>query len=107
MHSTDLDLSPRQIGALSSADAIAAFLDELGYQTRSRTPLTAESIGLSGDAAATFKKIELLAEDDEHFLRVLFAQPRSLTAKARTDLVRVLRKSNQDHLLVLSSDFET
>jgi hypothetical protein len=107
MHKTDLDLSDRQIGELSSADAIAAFLDRLGYPTRLRTPLTAESIGLSGDAAAAFKKIELLSEDDEQFLRVLFAQPRSLTAKARTDLVRVLRKSNQDHLLVLSSDFET
>ena len=108
MHTTDLDLTMKQVGELTSADAVTSFLDRLGYQTKPRTPLTPESIGLSGEAAATFKKIELLSEDDEGFLQVVFAQPRSLTAKARTDLVRVLGKSNQDHLLVLAPpDFET
>src|SRR5947209_7041389 len=106
MHATDLDLTAKQIDELTSPDALTAFLDKLGYQTKGRTPLTPESIGLAGEAAAAFKKIELLSEDDERFLRVVFAQPRSLTAKARNDLVRVFSKSITDHLLILSPDFE-
>jgi hypothetical protein len=106
MHATDLDLTPKDIGELTSPDAVTGFLDRLGYSTKIRCPLTPESIGLSGDAASTFKKIELLSEDQDEVLRVVFAQPKSLTAKARTDLVRVLGRSITDHLLVLASDYE-
>lgn len=48
MHATDLDLSPRQVLDLTSADALASFLDKLGYDTGARTALTPESIGLAG-----------------------------------------------------------
>src|SRR5262245_12629541 len=107
MHATDLDISSKQVGDLTSPDAISAFLNKLGYSPNRRT-LTPEAIGLSGESAASFKKIEILSEDDESFLQVIFAQPRSLTAKARNDLARVLGKSNIDHLLLLaSSDYET
>jgi hypothetical protein len=106
MHATDLDLTAKQIDELTSPDALTAFMDKLGYQTKARTPLTPESIGLAGEAAAAFKKIELLSEDDEGFLRVVFAQPRSLTAKSRNDLVRVFSKSITDHLLILTPDYE-
>jgi hypothetical protein len=106
MYATDLDLTGKEIGELTSPDAFAAFLARLGYRTAARTHLTPESIGLAGESAATFKKIELLSEDDEGFLRVVFAQPRSLTAKARNDLVRVLGRSTIDHLLMLASDYE-
>src|SRR5438045_1849355 len=99
MHSTDLDLTGKEIGELSSPDAIVKFFEKLGYATSARTPLTPESIGLAGESATSFRKIELLSEDDEGFLRVVFAQPKSLTAKARTDLVRVLGKATTDHLL--------
>ena len=61
---------------------------------------------MSGESASAIKKIELLSEDPEQFLRVVFAQPKSLTAKVRNDLVRVLGKSNVDHMLVLASDFD-
>jgi hypothetical protein len=107
MHATDLDLTGKDIGELTSADAFAAFLAKLGYRTEIRAPLTPESIGLAGDSAAAFKKIELLSEDKEGFLRVVFAQPRSLSAKARNDLARVLGRTTVDHLLVLASDYET
>jgi hypothetical protein len=106
MHATDLDLQGKDIGELTSADAFTAFLARLGYRTAARTHLTPESIGLIGESAAAFKKIELLSEDEEGFLRVVFAQPRSLTAKARNDLARVLGKSTIDHLLILASDYE-
>ena len=92
---------------LTSADALAAFLSRLGYDTGRRTVFTPSSLGLSGDTASSICSIELLSEDEDKFLRVLFAQPKSLTAKVRNDLVRVLGKSNLDHLLILASDFDT
>ena len=102
----DLDLTARQISELASADAVAGFLNRLGYDTGGRTVLTPEAIGLAGESASALKRIELLSEDPEQFLRVVFAQPRSLTAKVRNDLARVLGKSTVDHLLVLASDFD-
>jgi hypothetical protein len=106
-HATDLDLSAKEIAELASADAVTAFLTRLGYDTGARAVLSPEAIGLSGESASAIKRIELLSEDSEKFLRVTFAQPKSLTAKVRNDLVRVLGKSNLDHLLILASDFDT
>lgn len=105
-HTSDLDLTARDVTELASPDAIAGFLAKLGYDTSGRALLSPEAVGLSGDSASALKKIELLSEDPEQFLRVVFAQPKSLTAKVRNDLVRVLGKSNVDHLLVLASDFD-
>ena len=102
---TDIDLTERDIAELASVDSIASFFNRLGYQTDARAVLTPEAIGLSGEAANSMKKIELLSEDPEQFLRVVLAQPKSLTAKVRNDLVRVLGKSTIDHVLVLASDF--
>ncbi len=106
-HTTDLDLTAKEVTELASPDAITAFLAKLGYDTADRTPLSPEAVGLSGESASAIKTIELLSEDPEKFLRVVFAQPKSLTAKVRNDLVRVLGKSNLDHMLVLASDFDT
>jgi hypothetical protein len=106
-HATDLDLSPRDVAELASPDAIATFFAKLGYSTAGRTTLSPEAIGLSGETANAIKRIETLSEDPEHFLRVVFAQPKSLTAKVRNDLVRVLGRGTLDHLLVLASDFDT
>src|SRR5947209_5191223 len=79
----------------------------LGYDTAGRTALSPEAVGLSGEPAGALRKIELLSEDPEQFLCVAFARPKSLTAKVRNDLVRVLGRSTIDHLLVLASDFDT
>jgi hypothetical protein len=106
-HTTDLDLTSREVSDLTSPDAIAGLLERLGYDTGARAVLSPEAVGLTGDSAGAVKRIELLSEDPERFLRVVFAQPKSLTAKVRNDLVRVLGKSNLDHLLVLASDFDT
>src|SRR5438132_1755813 len=104
---TDLDLTPKEITELASPEAITAFLAKLGYDTADRAILTPEAVGLSGESASAIKRIELLSEDPEQFLRVMFAQSRSLTAKVRNDLVRVLGKSNIDHILILAADFDT
>jgi len=106
-HVTDLDLSPRDVAELASPDAITAFFAKLGYDTAGRATLSPEAIGLSGETAGAVKRIETLSEDPEQFLRVVFAQPKSLTAKVRNDLVRVLGRGTLDHLLVLASDFDT
>jgi hypothetical protein len=106
VHITDLDLTAKEVTDLASPDTITAFLTELGHDTADRTALSPEAVGLSGESAGAIKKIELLSEDPEQFLRVVFAQPKSLTAKVRNDLVRILGKSNVDHMLVLASDFE-
>jgi hypothetical protein len=105
-HITDLDLTAKEVTELTSPDAITAFLTKLGYDTADRTALSPEAVGLSGESASAIKKIEVLSEDPEQFLRVVFAQPRSLTAKVRNDLVRVLGKSTIDHMLILASDFD-
>jgi hypothetical protein len=102
-----LDLTAKEVAELASSDAITAFLTKLGYDTGNRNLLSPEAVGLSGESASAIKKIELLSEDPEQFLRVVFAQPKSLTAKVRNDLVRVLGKRNVDHLLILASDFDT
>jgi len=104
---TDLNITAKDFSSLTSADAIAEFLTQLGYNTDVRTALTAEAIGLSGDSAAAIQSIELISEDSEGFLRVVFVQLRSLTAKSRNDLARVLGKTNVDHLLILTSEFST
>ncbi len=106
-HTTDLDVTPKEVVELASPDAITAFLLKLGYDTADRALLSPEAVGLSGESAGAIKRIELLSEDPEQFLRVMFVQPKSLTAKVRNDLVRVLGRSTLDHLLVLASDFDT
>lgn len=106
-HATDLNLTPKDFQGITSADALAALLMSLGYDTGGRKPLTAESIGLSGDSAAPIRAIEVLSEDADGFLRVMLVHLRSLTAKSRNDLARVLGRTNVDHLLILTSNFDT
>ena len=104
---TDLDLTTKDLAGLTSADALAAFLSRLGYDTSRRTVLTPSSLGLSGDTASSIRSIELLSEDEDEFLRVLFVQPKSLTAKVRNDLIRIIGKSNEDYLVILAATFDT
>jgi transcriptional regulator with XRE-family HTH domain len=106
-HTTDIDLETNDILELGSLDAIVSFFNKLGYDTGERAPLTPEAIGLAGDSAKALKKVELISEDSEQFMRVVFAQSRSLTAKVRNDLARVLGKSTTDHVVVLTADFTT
>ncbi len=101
----DVDLTAQEIAGLTSVDALAAFFQRLGYDTGKRVALSPEAIGLN-DADKSFRTIELLSEDSEGFLRIVFAQVRSLTVKGRTDLVRSLSRFNQDHLVIMTGDFQ-
>ena len=100
----DVELIAEDVAGLTSPDAIAALIQRLGYDTAKRAALTPEAIGLT-DGDKVFQRIELLSEDAEGFLRVVFAQVRSITAKARNDLVRALGRFSHDHLIILTSDF--
>lgn len=104
---TDLDLTTKDLAGLTSPDALVALLCRFGYDTGRRTVLTTTSMGLSGETAAGIRSIELLSEDEDGFLRVLFVQPKSLTAKVRNELIRVVGKATEDYLIILSSNFET
>ena len=53
---TDPDLTTRDLAGLTSADALAAFLNRLAYDTSRRTVLTPASLGLSGDTASAWFK---------------------------------------------------
>jgi hypothetical protein len=105
-HPFDLPLAEGDVMGLGSSAGLAAWLARLGYDTRRRQELTAGALGLTGEAAEAVRAVEVLAEDPDEFFRVLFVRLRSLSARARHHLVRVLRTRNVDHLLVLTSDFE-
>jgi len=105
-HVADLEITSDDISRLTSPDALSAFFARLGYPTGVRKGLDATALGLAGETAEAIRGIELLAEDEEGFFRVVFVKLKSLTAKARNDLARNLGKRNVDHLLVLASDFE-
>ena len=105
-HSHDLDLTPKDISNLSSADAVAGFFTKLGYPTGVRKELTASSLELTGDTAQAVRAVELLAADEDDFFRVVFAHVRSITAKVRNDLARKLGRTGSDHLVVLASNFD-
>ena len=109
-HTTDIDLTDKDIGGLTSADALMSFFGRLGYETDGRKALTPAWAGLTNSAADTIKMIELLSQDAEiggPYFQVVFVQPKSLTAKLRTELVRALGNKTVDYLLVLTTDFET
>ena len=102
----DSDLTTKDISELASADGLAGFLTRLGYPTDCRETLSTTAFGLTGETADAIHRMELLAEDDEQFFRVVFVQLRSITAKARNEIARNLGKRNADHLLILTSDFD-
>lgn len=106
-HTLDLDLKTEQIAQLTSADAIAAFLHDLGYPTGKRRTLAPKGLNL-GDTERAVTHAEIVSEDDDGFLRVVYVSLKSVTAKARADLVRSFGKDAvADHLLILTSDFDT
>ena len=71
----------------------------VGYRTDVRKSMSAAAFGLAGDAAAPSRGIELIAEDDVGFMRIVPVHLKLLTANCRTDLTRVLGRTNVDHLL--------
>lgn len=55
-HTTDLDLTAKEVTELASPDAIAAFLAKLGYDTADRVLLSPEAVGLAGESATAVRR---------------------------------------------------
>jgi hypothetical protein len=102
-HLADIDLTVEDISRLASVDALAAFFNRLGYPTGRRKELTVTALGLGGETAEAIRSMELLAEDDEQFLRVVFVKLRSITAKACNDLARNLGRRNVEQIMAVES----
>lgn len=74
----DLDLTERDIQALSSVDAVAAFFARLGYDTNARIVQTPGNLGIGTEGTLRpIKRIELIAYGDGCFRSM---HPPSITA---------------------------
>jgi hypothetical protein len=101
----DLDVQALDVAALTSVDAVTSFLHRLGYPTSKRAAVPVHALGLA-DADKSIREMQLLSESPDGFLRVLFVQLKSVTAKARADVVRTFGRQTQDYLLILTADFD-
>ncbi len=65
------------IAALTSADAVAAFLQRLSYPTDKRMAIPPHAAGLA-DGERNIREMQLVSECPDGFLRVVFVQLKSL-----------------------------
>jgi len=103
----DLELSPHDIQALNSADALSAFFAGLGYNTNARTPQIPGNLGVTAEGTARpIRKIELIA-DQENLFQVYLFELVSVTVAHTRALARAFRNRAGNYLLVLTSDYES
>ncbi len=106
LHTLDLELSPHDVQALSSADAVAACFAQLGYNTDARTSQTPGNLGITAEGTARpIKKIELIA-DQESLFQVYLFELTSVTVTHTRALARAFRNRAGNYLLILTSDYE-
>src|SRR3989344_1327423 len=102
----DVDLTERDIQALNTADAIAAFFAKLRYNTNARTSQTPANLGITADSTVrAIKKIELIADHEGRFQFYLF-ELLSVTIVTTRALARAFRNRTGNYLLVLTSEYE-
>lgn len=102
----DVDLAERDVQALSSADALTAFLARLGYNTNARTVQTPGNLGITAEGTLRpIRRIELIADQEELFQVYLF-ELASVTVGHTRALARAFRNRAGNFLLVLTSDYE-
>lgn len=106
-YSVDVDLAPRDIQALDSADAVAAFFARLGYNTAVRIKQEPANLGIAASGTiGPIRKIELLASQG-NLLQVYLFEVKSVTVAHTRALVRsVARDRIENFLLVITSDYE-
>jgi type I restriction-modification system DNA methylase subunit len=105
MHSFDLELTSQDIQALHGPDSLAAFLTNLGYDTRARIAQTAANLGIPDPVQRRIKRIELLADHDR-FLQVYLFELKSVTVADIKAISRVFRDKAGNFLFVLTADYE-
>jgi hypothetical protein len=102
----DLDLSERDVQALSSADELVALLARMGYDTNARTVQTPGNLGIAAEATLRpIRRIELAADQDGLFQVYIF-ELTSVTVMHTRALARAFRNRAGNFLLVLTSDWE-
>jgi len=101
----DVELAPKDLQGLSSADAVVGLFAKLGYDTSSRTNQTASNLGIPEAVARPIKRIELIA-DHQKLLQVYLFELRSVTVAEIKGLARVFRNFAGQFLLVLTADYE-
>src|ERR1035438_393823 len=103
----DLEILSRDIQAISSADAVAAFFARLGYNTNARLKQTPANLGMAAEGTSRpIRNVELIA-DHEGFLQVYLFELTSVTVTHTRALARAFKNRVGDQLLVLTSDYET
>ena len=103
----DAEIQSRDVQAISSADAIAAFFARLGYNTNARLKQTPANLGMAAEGTIRpIRNVELIA-DHEGFLQVYLLELSSVTVTHTRALARAFRNSVGDQLLVLTNDYET
>ena len=103
----DIELSYKDIQALDSPDALAAFFARLGYDTNHRLVQHAAAIGITGDnLTSSIQHIERLASQEGSLLEVYLFQLRSLTVANTQNIVRNFRNRSGDYLFVLTDNFD-
>lgn len=102
----DREVSAREVQGLSNADAVAAFIARLGYETNNRTIQTPGNLGITAEGTARpIRKIHQLA-DQEGLFKVYLFELTSVTVSHTRALARSFRSLGGNYLLVLTSDFE-
>jgi hypothetical protein len=101
----DVELAPKDLQGLSSADAVVGFFARLGYDTSSRTNQTVANLAIPEGVARPIKRIELIA-DHQKLLQVYLFELKSVTVAEIKGLARVFRNFAGQFLLVLTADYE-
>ena len=102
----DIELTPQNVLAVSSADAIAGLFARLGYSTDARTAQSAGNLGITAEnTLRPIKRTELIASHEGLFQVYLF-ELTSVTVTHTRALARAFRNRAGNYMLVLTSDYE-
>lgn len=103
----DLEILARDIQAINSADAVAAFFARLGYNTNARLKTSPATLGITAEGTTRpIRNVELLA-DHEGLLQIYLFELTSVTVTHTRHLARAFRNRVGEQLIVLTSDYET
>jgi len=97
----DIELTRKDLLDLSSPGALTAFFARLRYDTSTRTPHSAASLGLSDAVAKPIRRIEMIAGGD--LFQVYLVELTSVTVAATRALARAFRDRAGDFLFVITS----
>ncbi len=106
-HEFDVDLTPKDVQSLSSADGVTAFFSRLGYDTNRRLEQTPDNLGITAETTRRpIRRIERIAAQ-EGLLQVYLFELASVTVATTRALTRAFRNLSGNFLFLLTTgDFE-